>query len=393
MFGQRSSSRYRKVRRRRGARVRSGRLAPAEQAGARLLPHGSSVPRCGQAVNLTGAHPRLPCRADGGFSTKCGCDHQSKHPPSVISASPAVRRYSAFSTSAAGGNPAGVVMEAADLSDDQMQSIASDVGYSETAFLTGPITAGSPIPIRYFAPVGEVDFCGHATIATAVALGEDAGLGAYTLHTKVGPVNVRASRDRRGFQGSLESPPISCSPLAATDLELLLSSLRWTGEVLHPDYLPGIGFGGNLHPVVVVRDAETLGTLDYHFAALQELCRTHTWITVTLIAPAGPGLWQARNPFPWGGVVEDPATGAAAAAFAGYLRAQGRIAAGASFTIRQGIEMGRPSTLEVTVLEATALISGYAAVITQGVPGVASASRNWRTAETTAKAEPHTDSY
>lgn len=276
---------------------------------------------------------------------------------------PAVRRYSAFSTSPTGGNPAGVVLDAADLTSDQMQSIAADVGYSETAFLTGPIGTDGPIPVRYFAPVGEVDFCGHATIATAVALGESAGLGDYTLHTNVGPVSIIASEDERGPRGTLESPPISCSPLAPTDLRALLLALQWTDEVLHADYVPAVGFGGNHHPVLVIRDAQTLGTLNYHFAALQELCRARSWITVQLIVPTDQSQWQARNPFPWGGVVEDPATGAAAAAFAGYLRARGTAAAGESFTISQGNEMGRPSQLEVTVRESTALIGGYAAAL------------------------------
>ena len=110
---------------------------------------------------------------------------------------PHIDRYAAFSDDPAGGNPAGVVLDAAGLSPAQMQLIARRVGYSETAFVTGPLAAAE-IAVRYFAPEGEVDFCGHATIATAVAIGERIGVGTYTLATRVGPVDiaVRAQGDR-----------------------------------------------------------------------------------------------------------------------------------------------------------------------------------------------------
>ncbi len=276
---------------------------------------------------------------------------------------PSIRRYAAFSDTPTGGNPAGVVLEAATLDDAQMQHIAAQIGYSETAFLTGPITRDTVIPVRYFAPEGEVDFCGHATIAAAVALGEVAGHGTYQLATRVGPVPITADRDATGPTGSLESPPLDCLPLTAEHRRALLQALRWSEADLDPDYPPAIGFGGNKHPVLVVRGLERLRALDYDYDVLQALCRAHDWITVQLIAATGPRTWQARDPFPWGGVVEDPATGAAAAAFAGYLASLGRITAGDGFVIHQGAEMGRPSTLEVTVHAGTALVSGHAAPI------------------------------
>lgn len=276
---------------------------------------------------------------------------------------PQIRRYAAFSTTPTGGNPAGVVLEAADLDEVQMQQIAAEVGYSETAFLTGPITVEAPIPVRYFAPEDEVDFCGHATIATAVALGETAGYGAYRLATNVGDVGIIADHDDAGATGTLESPPLDCLPLHASHLEALLRALGWSAEDLDPDYPPAIGYGGNKHPVLVVRDLQRLRSLDYDFDVLQHLCREHDWITVQLVAPTGPGEWQARDPFPWGGVVEDPATGAAAAAFAGYLASLGRLVPGDEFVIHQGVEMGRPSTLRVTLHSRTATVSGHAAPI------------------------------
>jgi len=71
--------------------------------------------------------------------------------------------------------------------------------------------------------------------------------------------------------------------------------------------------------------------------------------TVDLVFQAGDGLYYARNPFPVGGVYEDPATGAAAAAFGAYLRELGRVAPPAKVTVRQGDDMGRPSRIIVDI--------------------------------------------
>lgn len=271
-----------------------------------------------------------------------------------------VERFAAFAHDPNSGNPAGVVLDAVFLSAEEMQAIAAAVGYSETAFVTGPIRPEVAIPIQYFAPEGEVDFCGHATIATAVAIGESVGHGRYTLSTKVGPVGITSHRDGERTVGTLRSPATDCYPLDQRLAAELLNALGWSRQDLDQDLPPAIGFGGNKHPVLVARHLRRLEALDYDFGALQRLCRAHDWITVQLVAQTGPRTWRARDPFPWGGVVEDPATGAAAAAFAGYLRAHGRAATGDTFVISQGVEMGRPSTITVELLDQAALISGAA---------------------------------
>ena len=100
-----------------------------------------------------------------------------------------LQRYAAFSDRPDGGNPAGVVLDAAGLSDVRMLAIAAELGYSETAFLSGS-------DIRYFSPLAEVPFCGHATIATAVALAERDGPGEVVLATASGTVPVTTRRCR-----------------------------------------------------------------------------------------------------------------------------------------------------------------------------------------------------
>ncbi|WP_374970577.1 PhzF family phenazine biosynthesis protein [Terrabacter sp. BE26] len=285
--------------------------------------------------------------------------------------SPRIERFAAFSDSPDHGNPAGVVLDAGRMTPAQMQQVAAEVGYSETAFVTGTVHRGvgdgrgdrdstGVIPIRYFAPEGEVDFCGHATIATAVALCESVGEGGYTLGTRVGPVAVTGRREGERTIGTLRSPAVSCVPLEAHLLAQLLESLHWSEQDLDLRFPPAIGFGGNRHPVLVARDLARLESLAYDFPELQSLSREQGWITVHLTVPTEAGRWRARDPFPWGGVVEDPATGAAAAAFAGYLRHHGSAGPGDRFVITQGLEMGRPSRIEVELLEEAALVSGSA---------------------------------
>ncbi len=84
-------------------------------------------------------------------------------------------------------------------------------------------------------------------------------------------------------------------------------------------------------------------------AALTALMARLDWTTIDLVWRESPTVFHARNPFPPGGVVEDPATGAAAAAFGGYLRELGLVRAPATLTVHQGVDMGRPSTITVTV--------------------------------------------
>ena len=97
-------------------------------------------------------------------------------------------RLAAFSTDPKGGNPAGVWIGETLPSDEEMQRFAAEVGYSETAFVVP--ANGWERTIRYFSPETEVTFCGHATIATGVALGDTNGDGIYHLRTPVGEVLV-----------------------------------------------------------------------------------------------------------------------------------------------------------------------------------------------------------
>jgi PhzF family phenazine biosynthesis protein len=252
-----------------------------------------------------------------------------------------VLRYTAFSERPEGGNPAGVVLDAAGMSDERMLEIAADLGYSETAFIDGA-------DIRYFSPLAEVPFCGHATIASAVALADRDGPGDLVLQTRSGPVPISTRRDDQGrVTATLTSVPPRVEPIAEADLEELLAALRWAPADLDPELPPRVGFAGAYHPVIAAATRERLADLDYDFDRLAGLMALRDWTTIQLVWREEPLRFHSRNPFPPGGVVEDPATGAAAAAFGAYLREQGLVEPPATVTILQGEDLGRPGRLLV----------------------------------------------
>ena len=112
-----------------------------------------------------------------------------------------ILRYAAFTADGRGGNPAGVVLDARGLAETDMLAIAADLGYSETAFVTEPLDDSGRARVRYFAPLQEVPFCGHATIATAAALAERGAPAELTFQTQAGPVrrpHRAISRRRHG---------------------------------------------------------------------------------------------------------------------------------------------------------------------------------------------------
>lgn len=255
-----------------------------------------------------------------------------------------VLRYSAFTTDPAGGNPAGVVLDARDLSEARMQQIAAQVGYSETAFLS-PRDDGA-FDVRYFSPRAEVSFCGHATIAAAVAHAQRHGPGERLLHTRAGTVRVDVDAARRATLVSIEP---RTAPLDDADLQALLDALDWRADELDPALPPALAYAGAWHPVIVAATRERLGRLAYDFDALATLMERRGWTTVNLLWREDASTFHARNPFPPGGVVEDPATGAAAAALGAYLADRNALPAQRAFVVHQGVELGRPSRLEVAV--------------------------------------------
>ena len=278
-------------------------------------------------------------------------------------------RLAAFTTDPAGGNPAGVWIGDVLPRADEMQRLATEVGYSETAFLA-PDGDGQPdgvgaYRVRYFSPLAEVPFCGHATIASGVALVNRGAPGSLALRTNDGTVGLRVIAGEHGPLATLTSVATSVRAAPPALLERALALLDWHLPELDPDLPPAVAFAGAYHLIVAVRDLATLERMAYPFDPMQALMLQYELTTLQLVWRAGPTRFHARDPFAVGGVVEDPATGAAAAALGAYLRERGEITAPATFEIIQGVEMGRPSRIAVSIEsgEAGVRVSGTAVPI------------------------------
>lgn len=257
-------------------------------------------------------------------------------------------RLAAFAAGRRGGNPAGVWIGDALPPDEEMQRIAGVVGYSETAFIQR--IADRTWKTRYFSPRAEVSFCGHATVATGVALGQRFGAGTFRLETTVGgvPVDVGALPDGT-MQATLTSVLPEHRPLPAGVVDQVLAALRWPPSAIDPTIAPGLAYAGAWHVIVPVASRARLANLDYDVDRLRQVMQAHDVTTVQLVHRETNGVYNARNPFPVGGVIEDPATGASAAAFGGYLRDLGLVTPPAAILIRQGYDMGCPSHLFVDI--------------------------------------------
>ncbi|MER6268021.1 PhzF family phenazine biosynthesis isomerase [Streptomyces sp900105755] len=279
---------------------------------------------------------------------------------------PEILRYTAFSSSPEGGNPAGVVLDATGLDDAAMLAIAAELGYSESAFLTAPPAglgggdkdgdgegggegAGRAYTIRYFSPKAEVPFCGHATIATAVALAERTGPGELVFATRAGTVPVAVTEEGGTVRATLTSVEPHTEEIAGADLAEALAALDWPAADLDPAFPPRIAFAGARHLVLATATRARLADLAYDFARLEALMHRLDLTTVQLVWRESAGVFHVRDPFPVGGVVEDPATGAAAAAFGAYARELGLVPEDAVLTLHQGEDLGRPGELTVTL--------------------------------------------
>jgi PhzF family phenazine biosynthesis protein len=278
-----------------------------------------------------------------------------------------LHRITAFSSTPSGGNPAGVWIGASLPEPAEMQRIAAEVGYSETAFIA-PLT-GSDRDVRYYSPEAEVSFCGHATIAAGVVLGNIEGDGTYRLSTTVGVVPVVTRMSDGVREASLTSVEPTHTDVDDALLRAALAALGWSLSELDPSIPPARAYAGAWHLVLAAADPQRLAALDYDFDRLKSLMLADGLTTVQLVWRERPDVYHSRNPCPVGGVVEDPATGAAAAALGGYLRTAGLVHAPAQILIRQGEAMGRPSRLTVDIpVTGGIVVTGTAVAMAEPAP-------------------------
>ena len=152
--------------------------------------------------------------------------------------------------------------------------------------------------------------------------------------------------------------------LDPADLDEVLAALAWDRGDLDPALPPRLAYAGVWHPVIAAATRARLADLDYDFDRLGALMAARRWTTVQLVWREHDTHFHARDPFPPGGTLEDPATGAAAAALGAYLRELALVKLPATVTIVQGEDMGRRSLLTVDITERPEIdVTGTAVVI------------------------------
>jgi len=261
-----------------------------------------------------------------------------------------------------GGNQLAVILDADGLSDAQMLAVTREFNYSESTFVLPPAHDGESVRVRIFTPGGEVPFAGHPTVGTAhvlTALGRLPLTGDETrlvLGEKVGPVPVvvRAEAGRPVFaQLSVAQLPTEAPPAADAAAIADVLSLD-PDDLLGGDWAPSVVSCGLPFLLVGVRSSDAVRRARVHIERWERTLRGDVGsepMVFALDAVASgdgpPADVHARVFVPGLSVPEDPATGSACAALGGFLARRTPRDGTVRWTVAQGLEMGRPSRLEV----------------------------------------------
>jgi trans-2,3-dihydro-3-hydroxyanthranilate isomerase len=274
------------------------------------------------------------------------------------------------------GNPLAVVLQAEGLDPAAMQAIASELNLSETVFVLPPTDPAHRARYRIFTPKRELPFAGHPTVGTAVLLaGLDGGSHArdMVLEAEIGLVACHVSPAEA--QASFDLPALPVEAGAAPPADMLAGALGLAAD--------GIGFGafvpsrwsaGVAFTFVPLKNLNAMRRAKPDLAQFTSLGNAqHQAVFVFSDETAEPGHdFHARMFAPALGVAEDPATGSAAAAFAGVLTRFAGLKDGSHrFTIEQGYEMGRPSLIHLGLTVAggeltAASVGGGAVMVSEG---------------------------
>jgi trans-2,3-dihydro-3-hydroxyanthranilate isomerase len=233
------------------------------------------------------------------------------------------------------GNQLAVFTDARELGDDEMQSLAREMKFSESVFVLPPENDGH-VRIRIFTPTNEMLFAGHPTLGSAFVLGGPLQVEEIRLETGAGTVPVALERegDRIVF-GRMRQPIPTWKPW--DDEARLVAALGVERSELPVEHYDN----GMQHVYVALGSEEEVAALKPDLAALGD---APALLGINCFAGSGTN-WKTRMFAPGGGVPEDPATGSAAGPLAVHLARHGRIAFGDEIEVSQGAEIGRPSTL------------------------------------------------
>lgn len=292
--------------------------------------------------------------------------------------------YDVFTDTALSGNPLGIVVDCEGLDAAAMQAITREFNLSETVFVLPPDKPGHRARIRIFTPAHELPFAGHPTVGSAIALAEQAAddgtAGMLVLEENIGPVRCIVTRGEGASFAEFDLPKLPERLRLSVDAAVLGAALGLPPhEIGFENHRPGAWSAGVPFVTVPVAGLAVAARISFD---------TKAWGQAVQQAAAGivPSAYvycretvghdcafHTRMFSPWDGITEDPATGSAAAAFAGaILHFDSQVDGSDRYWIEQGVEMGRPSRLRLEIdveggRMAGARIGGHAVKVAEGV--------------------------
>lgn len=293
--------------------------------------------------------------------------------------------YDVFTDTALTGNPLAVVFDSEGLDTAQMQRIAGEFNLSETVFVAPAANAMHSVALRIFTPRAELPFAGHPTVGSAIALVESglAGPGnqadaILVLEEQVGPVRCGVKMKGGAAYAEFDLPRTPEQMRCDIGKETIAAALGiGAHDIGFENHVCGLWSAGLAYLTVPVHGLEVAGRIrmdqnkwleaiapvDGHVPAPYVYCRE------TVSHDCG---FHARMFAPYDGIIEDPATGSAVAAFAGAMALHDQPIDGPTATwIEQGVEMGRPSKIRIELDMAggaihAARIGGHAVRVAKG---------------------------
>jgi trans-2,3-dihydro-3-hydroxyanthranilate isomerase len=259
-----------------------------------------------------------------------------------------------FTDSPFGGNQLAVFPDATGIPEAALLALTREFNFSETTFCYPPSDKANTARVRIFTPGSEIPFAGHPTVGTAIVLGSRLGTGErqLILEEGVGPISVTVRSDGRSHyaQFSVAKLPEIGAPVATRNTLAEILSLT-TDDILGGTMAPQAVSCGLPFVMVGVKSLKALAQARLRYDRWEETmgkAPARDLFVFTPDADSGPSNYRARCFVPGQGVPEDPATGSANAAFAGFLAARSTERDGTlRWSVRQGVEMGRPSTIEI----------------------------------------------
>jgi trans-2,3-dihydro-3-hydroxyanthranilate isomerase len=263
------------------------------------------------------------------------------------------------------GNPLLVVPDARGMTAAQMQAVAREINYSESTFVLPAKDPAHAYLQRTFVPVKEIPYAGHPTVGTAVVMaalgrvasGSPDGVVPVTIEVGFGPLGLELLKKdgRVGRVRMAQGSPTWSAPVTAAEVKgRVAAALGVPYDALHADLPPQAVGTGNTFLMVPLASVAAVSSAVADTRLLSDLEKELSVLGLFFFAFDGPRL-RARMFAPGAGVPEDPATGSAAGPAGVYLALHGAVPGGVvhgrgRFTIDQGVEMGRASELEATVL-------------------------------------------